>query len=124
MEVKINKEIRDYTEAVFFGLSLRQCVCSALACGVAAGLYFAQRKLTGTESLSWLCMLAAFPFAAAGFVKVNGMPLEDFARVWFRSEFLVPKRLVCRPENLYYEIFRSLDESKKKKGAKRHEKKH
>lgn len=25
MEVKINKEIREYTEGIFLGLSLRQC---------------------------------------------------------------------------------------------------
>ena len=35
MEVKINKEIRDYTEAIFFGLSLRQFIFSVLACGIA-----------------------------------------------------------------------------------------
>jgi len=40
LEVKINKEIRDYTEAIFFGLSLRQFIFSALACGIAVGLYF------------------------------------------------------------------------------------
>ena len=40
MEVKINKEIRDYTEAIFFGLSLRQFIFSVLACGIAVGLYF------------------------------------------------------------------------------------
>lgn len=40
MEVKINKEIRDYTEAIFFGLSLRQFIFSILACGIAVGLYF------------------------------------------------------------------------------------
>lgn len=39
-KVKINKEIRDYTEAIFFGLSLRQFIFSALACGIAVGLYF------------------------------------------------------------------------------------
>ena len=39
MEVKINKEIRNYTESMFFGLSLRQFVFSVLACGVAVGLY-------------------------------------------------------------------------------------
>ena len=39
MEVKINKEIRDYTEAIFFGLSLRQFIFSVLACGIAVGLY-------------------------------------------------------------------------------------
>ncbi|MFR2767536.1 MAG: PrgI family protein [Thomasclavelia sp.] len=25
MEVKINKEIREYTESIFFGLTMRQC---------------------------------------------------------------------------------------------------
>ena len=35
MEVKINREIRNYTESVFFGLSLRQCVFSLLAVVVA-----------------------------------------------------------------------------------------
>ena len=33
MEVKINKEIRNYTESMFFGLSLRQFIFSLLACG-------------------------------------------------------------------------------------------
>lgn len=28
MEVKINKEIREYTEGIFLGLSLRQCFFS------------------------------------------------------------------------------------------------
>lgn len=35
MEVKINKEIRNYTESVFFGLTLRQFVFSVLAVGIA-----------------------------------------------------------------------------------------
>ena len=38
MEVKINREIRNYTESMFFGLSMRQFVFSVLACGVAVGL--------------------------------------------------------------------------------------
>ena len=40
MEVKINKEIRQYTESVFFGLSLRQFICSVLACATAVIIYF------------------------------------------------------------------------------------
>ena len=39
LEVKINKEIRNYTESMFFGLSLRQFIFSVLACGVAVGLW-------------------------------------------------------------------------------------
>ena len=40
MEVKINREIRNYTESMFFGLSLRQLIFSALAVALAVGLYF------------------------------------------------------------------------------------
>ena len=43
MEVKINREIRNYTESMFFGLSLRQCVFSVLAIAVAVGMYFLLR---------------------------------------------------------------------------------
>ena len=40
MEIKINKEIRAYRETLFFGLSVRQFICSVLAVGAAVGLYF------------------------------------------------------------------------------------
>ena len=40
MEIKINREIRDYHESMFMGLSLRQTLCSLLAIGAAVGLYF------------------------------------------------------------------------------------
>ena len=67
MEVKINREIRNYTESMFFGLSLRQLIFSALAVAVAVGLYFLMRPYAGTETVSWVCVLGAAPFAALGF---------------------------------------------------------
>lgn len=87
MEVKINREIRNYTEAMFFGLSLRQFIFSALACGVAVGLFFLLRPHFGTETLSWVCILGASPFAMMGFVKYNGMTAEQFVRAWISQSF-------------------------------------
>ena len=78
MEVKINKEIRNYTKSMFFGLPLRQFIFSVLACGVAVGLYFLLRPRFGTETLSWVCILGAFPFAAMGFIKYNGKIMNIF----------------------------------------------
>lgn len=40
MEVKINREIRSYTESMFFGLTMRQFVFSLLAVLVAVQLMF------------------------------------------------------------------------------------
>ena len=104
MEVKINREVRDYTESMFFGLSLRQFVFSLLAVGVAVGLYFGLRSFVGTETVSWMCMLGAAPFAALGFIKYNGMTAEKFIVTWVRSEFLVPKQLKYQPTNFYAEL--------------------
>jgi hypothetical protein len=47
LEIKINREIREYTEAMYFGLSLRQFICAVLACGAAVGLYFLLRPIWG-----------------------------------------------------------------------------
>ena len=106
MEVKINKEIRDYTESVYFGLSLRQFIFSILACGMAVVLYFVFRPYFGIETLSWLCILGAAPFAAIGFINYNGMNAEEFLLAYIRSEFLTPKELVFSPTNYYYELLK------------------
>jgi len=114
LEVKINKEIRNYTESMFFGLSLRQFIFSVLACGVAMGLYFLLRSRFGTETLSWVCILGAFPFAAMGFIKYNGMTAEQFVWAWLKSEFLMPKKLMFLPDNLYYETVKPTIEAYEK----------
>ena len=107
LEIKINKEIRDYQESIFMGLSLRQFIFAVLAVGVALGVYFGLRNVLGTETVSWLCVVAAFPFAILGFVKYHGMTAEQFIRAYIQSEFLMPKRLTSKPTNLYASILSS-----------------
>ena len=102
MEVKINREIRNYTESMFFGLSMRQFIFSVFACVVAVGLYFLLRPYMGTETVSWVCILGAAPFAALGFFKYHGMTAEQFLWAFIKSEILYPKKLSFQPENLYY----------------------
>ena len=106
MEVKINREIRNYTESIFFGMSLRQFVFSILACGVAVLLYFLLKNNFGIETLSWVCILGASPFAAIGFITYNGMPAEKFIYAYIKSEFLIPKKLTFKPVNFYYELLK------------------
>ena len=118
MEVKINREIRNYTESMFFGLSLRQFIFSVLACGVAVGLYFLLRPYVGTETVSWVCILGAAPFAALGFVKYNGMTAEKAIYAWIKSELLMPKKLVFHSTNVYYELMKPSIEQKQKEVLK------
>ena len=112
MEVKINREIREYTESMFFGLSMRQFFFSAAACVIAVAVYFLLKPVLGMEVTSWLCVLAAFPFAVLGFVKYNGLPAEKFIWAWIKSEVLIPKKLTFCNTNVYYRLL-YMDDPKK-----------
>lgn len=81
---------------------------------MAVGLFFLLRPHFGTETLSWVCILGAFPFAAMGFIKYNGMTAEQFVWAWIKSEFLMPKKIVFLPDNLYYEALKPTIEAHEK----------
>lgn len=100
---------------MFFGLSLRQFVCAALAVGTAVGLHFWLNPLLGTELTGWCCVLGAAPFAVCGFFRYHGMSAEQFAWVFLKSEVLCPRRLVFKSDCLYYEMM----EDEIEKGGKR-----
>lgn len=118
MEVKINREIRNYTESMFFGLSLRQFIFSALACGVAVVVYFTLRPILGLETVSWVCIVAAVPFAAIGFLKYNGMTAEKFLWAFLKSEVLMPKTLDFGNTNMYVAVIRDAREQKKRESKR------
>ena len=123
MEVKINREIRNYTESMFLGLSMRQFVSSVLACGVAVGPYFILRPYFGVEPLSWMCILGAAPFAMLGFITYHGMTAEQFIWAWLRSEMLEPKELKFEDSNYYYAALKGTIEELQNGGSGRKRKK-
>ena len=124
MEVKINKDIRDFSESIFFGLSLRQFIFSILACLVAVVLYFLLKPFFGIETLSWLCILGAAPFAALGFIKYNGMTAEEFVIAFIKSEILMPRYLTFNSQNIYAKDFKGIIDKKLKQGILKPQKKH
>jgi len=93
-----------------------------LACLVAVAVYFIGRPILGLEVVSWVCVLAAFPFAVMGFVKYNGMPAEKFIVAWIKSEFLIPKKLTFRNCNVYYNLLEEARKDNKRKGKRKHDK--
>ena len=86
MEVKINREIREYTESMFFGLSLRQFICCVLALASSVATHFALKALIGLEAVSLVCMLAAVPFAVIGYVKyIRTVSVYDNWKIFLRK---------------------------------------
>ena len=119
MNAKINKEIRNYSESIFFGLSMRQFVFSLLAVLVAVGLYYLLSPYFGLETLSWMIILAAAPFAVMGFVSYHGMSAEQFLITWIRSELIEPRQLSVQVNNLYYEAMKKWIAAKEKGGKRK-----
>ena len=122
MQIQINKEISDYQENMYFGLSARQFFFSVVAVGVAVGLYFVLKPVLGMETVSWVCILGAFPFAAMGFVRYHGMTAEQLLWAYIRSELLEPKQLQYETGNFYYRNMRKTLESNSKEAKKNNDK--
>lgn len=121
MDIQINKEFRDYSETIYFGLNMRQLVFSASAVGIAVGSYFLLKPYLSMETLSWLCILLAAPFAVLGFVKYNGMTAEKFLWAWIKSEILTPKRLVFKAEDQLYKQSKEIIKQKEREVYKNNE---
>ena len=73
------------------------------------------------ETLSWVCIVGAAPFAALGFFKYHGMTAEKVLFAYIKSEVLMPKELKFVSTNYYDsmergdEIVRSHRNDKKEK---------
>ena len=104
MEIRINKDIREYSEHMFFGLTMRQTAFAAAGIAVSVAVYFLAKPVVGLEITTWICMICVVPFAAMGFVRINGLSAEKYAWAYIRTNFIVPGKLSCQPESIYYEM--------------------
>ena len=114
MEININKDIREYTEGVFFGLNLRQLICSGLAVASAVAVYFGARGTVANDMITYLCIAVAVPFAAIGFIKYNGMPMEKIFVAWLKDNFICSRRLTIKSNNIYKEALKGYFAKKEK----------
>ena len=99
MEVKINREIRNYTEAMFFGLSLRQFIFSACACVSVAVLSVACS--TAAEAFASFCVARPI-YTASKSGSLYGLPEKGCASALFvcsaAASFVPGKKLPDRPK--------------------------
>lgn len=111
MEVKINKEIRDFEENIFFGFNKRQMIMLVIGGAIAVGVYF-----LFTTQFGWAIDLAiipaaivVLPFILVGFMKYNG---ETFDKVFMHLVRYIrtPKHLTCAVENRYTELVKEANE--------------
>ena len=79
IEIRIPKEIKNYREKLFFGLTLRQCICAGIALLICVPLYIWGHNFLPQEAISWIVVFIAVPLMLTGFFRYNDMAFEQFA---------------------------------------------
>jgi hypothetical protein len=79
IEIRIPKEIKNYREKLFFGLTLRQCICTAIALLICVPIYIFGNRFLPQEAVSWVVIIIAVPLMFTGFFRYNDMAFEQFA---------------------------------------------
>ena len=98
----MNKEIQEFQESFFFGLSMRQCFFFCIGdCCCSRCLSRDKRYLWNGDCRMAECFCCSPFLRDVVFFRYHQMTLEKFVWVWLKSEILCPKKLVFQSENLY-----------------------
>ena len=126
MEVKINKDIREFSESIFFGRAISESSVHFFL----IGLCDSSNSILYIKTFFWnrniiLDMyFRSSTFAVLGFVKYNGMTAEKFIVAFIKSEFITPKRLTFKSKIIYAEVFKPTIERNLKNGLVKPQHKH
>lgn len=93
IEIRVPKEIKNYREKLFFGLTLRQCICAGAALLICVPLYIFGNRFLPQEAVSWIVIFISAPLMLAGFFRYNDMTFEQFAKELIRHYFTPQKRV-------------------------------
>ncbi len=104
MEIKTNKDVTEYEENVFIGMTIRQTLLGFAGVAVIAGAYFMTYNHMNSNLASWVAISFGLPCFLFGFAKPHKMKLEKFLAVWFRCNFLEHRRLTFKSENKFYQV--------------------
>ena len=87
LEVKIPKEITEYREKIFLGLSVRQIICVAIAAILGTISFFVVRPFIGNDLALYFVLLIAAPVMGIGFIRINGFTFEKYLGIMFTHMF-------------------------------------
>lgn len=92
IEIRIPKEIRTYKEKLFFGLNLRQLICTLIAIIINVPLYWFGKDYVGSDAASWIVIFIAMPLFMIGYFNYNGMTFEQFIKSVIQQELIYPQK--------------------------------
>lgn len=78
MKAEIPPEITEYKEKMFFGLTVRQLVCTAIGLALAIPTGMFGSKVLPSDVVQYAVVFEIIPCAAIGWLKINDMPFEKY----------------------------------------------
>lgn len=110
MDIRINKEIRDYSENMILGLNIRQAIFSGAAIVISAGIFFILKDKLNIEIISWICICAAFPFVFVGFFRYHELSAEQIIKR-IAIYYFQPKELTYTTTSICNEVEKRIREN-------------
>ena len=99
IQIVIPKDIREYKEKVFLGLTFRQAASTVGALAVGIPLHLIGKHYLNEEILPLLIVLICAPIVACGFVTMNGMTFEKFLAAMVIKFFKFPVKRLYKSKN-------------------------
>lgn len=96
---KINKEIRDYTEDVVMGFTLKQSIILGIGIAAAAVIWFSLKDSMSADMASVFSCFGVVPFGVLALVKWHKMPAEKVIKIYFTDTMRTPIQLPYKMEN-------------------------
>lgn len=96
IEVKVPKEIKEYKEKFWAGLTVRQLISCTIALIIIVPLYFFGNKIMNEELVGWFCMFLGVFIGAFGFYNHNGMNFENFVVAILKTFLMQNKSIYSR----------------------------
>ena len=104
MEIRINREIKEYTENVFLGLTLKQLICVIIASGMDILLYIKLRNVLPGGLIAAMGTAATLPPAVWGFCTFDTMSAGTLLRAIIKNHILSGGTLIYRSVPVYISV--------------------
>ena len=113
INVEIPKDIRQYEAKLIGPFTPRQTAFFVPGCICAIVVYKLVSNIAPMDVAAFSCMVTVVPFVLFGWVKIYGMPLEDFIKSAFVSNVLSPTKRKYKTENTFEVCFEEFEEKQK-----------
>lgn len=97
--IKMSKDIKKQKSKMFWGLTGRQMIFTALAIFIAIVVNCFMDNLNDTVK-AILLITTSIPFLLCGWVQLNGLNFEKFAIIWIRNNFNNKERVFINESGL------------------------